>query len=249
MRRHGVIVSLTASTNHAAISVSVLFVTVEMLTSMTIHVFILPFSFCYSNAVSAFFVKLASANLNAGDGRVSPQTISKISCFAFSLKNSATMEPSFIIICHDISSAAIHFLFPPHLFYRVGWMLSKIRTPASLPSGIALTGDVYRLKESSYLSQPVYRLCKGFPPVTIYYHTLAYLSTTFYNFLITFLFRWLLEPVKPTRFAIIRRLVAVSSWRATADISIHKVSKLIIRHSPDFLCVSHMYTVHASPRC
>lgn len=167
MRRHGVIVSLTASTNHAAISVSVLFVTVEMLTSMTIHVFILPFSFCYSNAVSAFFVKLASANLNAGDGRVSPQTISKISCFAFSLKNSATMEPSFIIICHDISSAAIHFLFPPHLFYRVGWMLSKIRTPASLPSGIALTGDVYRLKESSYLSQPVYHLCKGFPPVTI----------------------------------------------------------------------------------
>ena len=49
---------------------------------------------------------------------------------------------------------------------------------------------------------------------------------------------WLLEPVKPTSFAIIRRLVAVSSWRATADISIHKVSKLIIRHSPDFLCVS-----------
>ena len=28
----------------------------------------------------------------------------------------------------------------------------------------------------------------GFPPVTIYYHTLAYLSTTFYDFIITFLF-------------------------------------------------------------
>lgn len=112
MLRHGVIVPLTASTNHAAISVSVPFVTVEMLTSMTIHVFILPFSLCYGNTVSTFFVKLTPANLHAGDGGVPPQTISKISGFSFSLKNSAAMVPSFIIIRHNISSATIHFFTP-----------------------------------------------------------------------------------------------------------------------------------------
>ena len=130
MRRHGVIVSLTASTNHTAISVSVLFVTVEMFTSMTIHVFILPFSLCYGNTVSTFFVKLAPANLNAGDCGVPPQTVPKISGFSFSLKNSAAMVPSFIIIRHNISSATIHFIYPLPFGFLL-FLLVNIIPPAA----------------------------------------------------------------------------------------------------------------------